>query len=167
MTGLRDDDSRITMALAYLGIAGARVLGRGGEGDVYEFSDDRVVKIYRQGSESELKRLAAFQEMLARQGFPFRTPQILEIGRVDKTLFTIEPRLPGATLAGRFSSLPTDQQRLALTNYYAALRLINEVELPDYAYGHVLPTENYPGGATTWGDFLDRQLDQSLKEAGS
>ena len=167
MTGLRDFDSQITMALAHLGIAGARLLGRGGEGTVYEFSDDRVVKIYRQGNEGELQRLATFQEMLSRQGFPFRTPQILEIGRVDETLFTIEPRLPGATLAGRFSSLSEDQQRMALTNYYAALRLINEVELPDYAYGHVLPTEDYPGGAATWIDFLDTQLDRSLEKAGA
>jgi aminoglycoside phosphotransferase len=167
MTGLRDFDSRITMALAHLGIAGARLLGRGGEGAVYEFSDDRVVKIYRQGNESELQRRASFQQWLARQGFPFRTPQILEIGRVDETLFTIEPRLPGATLAGRFSSLSEDQQRLALTNYYAALRVINEVELPDHAYGHVLPTEDYPGGAATWLDFLDWQLDRSLEQAGA
>ena len=167
MEGLRDFDSRATAVLAHLGIPSARLIGKGGEGVVYEFHDDRVVKIYRQGSESELKRLAAFQEWLARQNFPFRTPQILEIGRVDETLFTIEPRLPGETLSGRFSALSEDQQRLALTNYYAALRLINEVELPDDAYGHVLPTEDYPGGAATWVDFLDRQLDRSLEKAGA
>ena len=166
MTGLRNFDSRIITVLAHLGIPGARLIGKGGEGNVYAFHDDRVVKVYRQGSESELQRLAAFQEWLARQGFPFRTPQILEIGRVDETLFTIESRLPGATLAGRFSSLSEDQQRLALTNYYAALRLINEGELPDYAYGHVLPTEDYPAGAT-WVDFLDWQLDRSLEKAGA
>jgi aminoglycoside phosphotransferase len=155
------------MALAHLGIAGARLLGSGGEGTVYEFSDDRVVKIYRQGSEGELQRLASFQEWLARQGFPFRTPQILDIGHAHETLFTIEPRLPGATLAGRFSRLAEDQQRLALTNYYAALRLINEVELPHDAYGHVLPTAEYPGGAATWIDFLDWRLDRSLEKAGA
>lgn len=159
-------DSRATAVLAHLRIPGARLIGKGGEGNVYELHDDRVVKVYRQGSESELQRLAAFQEMLARQGFPFRTPRILDIGRVDKTLFTIERRLPGETLSGRFSSLSEDQQRLALTNYYAALRLINEVELPDYTYGHVLPTEDYPGGAATWVDFLDWQLDRSLEKAG-
>src|SRR5262245_40152061 len=114
MTGLRDFDSRITAVLAHLGIAGARLLGRGGEGNVYELGDDRVVKIYRQGSERELQRLASFQEWLARQGFSFGTPQILEIGRVDETVFTIEPRLPGEKLSGQFSSLSEDQQRLAL-----------------------------------------------------
>jgi len=164
---LSDFYSRAAAVLAHLGIPGARLLGKGGEGNVYEFSDDRVVKIYRQGNESELQRLATFQEWLARQGFPFRTPRILEIGRVEETLFTIEPRLPGATLSGRFSHLAEDQQRLALTSYYAALRLINAVELPDDAYGHVLPTEDYPGGAATWSDFLDRQLDRSLEQAGA
>ncbi len=167
MTELRDFDNRAMAVLAHLGIPSARLIGKGGEGSVYELHDDWVVKVYRQGSDSEPRRLAAFQETLARQNFPFRTPQILEIGRVDETIFTIEPRLPGATLAGRFSSLSEDQQRLALTNYYAALRLINDVELPDYAYGHVLPTEDYPGGAATWIDFLDRQLDRSLEEAGA
>ena len=150
MTGLRDFDSRVITVLAHLGIPGARLLGKGGEGNVYEFSDDRVVKVYRQGSKSELQRLAALQEWLARQGFPFSTPRILEIGCVVETLFTIERRLPGETLAGRFSALSDDQQRLALKNYYAALRLINEVELPDYSYGSTLPTEDYPGGAATW-----------------
>src|SRR5262245_9943305 len=120
MTGLRDFDSRIMTALAHLGIPGARLLGKGGEGNVYELGDDRVAKIYRQGNEGELQRLVTFQEWLARQGFPFRTPQLLEIGRVEETLFTIEPRLPGATLAGRFSALSDDQQRMALANYYAA-----------------------------------------------
>ena len=160
-------DSRAMAVLAHLGIPSARLIGKGGEGVVYEFGDDRVVKIYRQGSESELKRLAAFQEILARQGFPFRTPQILEIGRLDETVFTIERRLPGETLAGRFSALSEVQQRLALTNYYAALRLINEVELPDCAYGHVLPSDDYPGGAATWVDFLDWQLDRSLEKASA
>jgi aminoglycoside phosphotransferase (APT) family kinase protein len=164
---LSDVDSRATAVLAHLGIPSARLIGKGGEGSVYELHDDRVVKVYRQGSESELRRLTAFQEWLARQDFPFHTPRILEIGRVDETLFTIEPRLPGEMLSGRFSSLSEDQQRLALTNYYAALRLINDVELPDYEYGHVLPTEDYPGGAATWGDFLDRQLDRSLEMAGA
>ncbi|HEY7021771.1 MAG TPA: aminoglycoside phosphotransferase family protein [Ktedonobacterales bacterium] len=167
MSELSDFDGRVTTVLAHLGISDARLIGKGGEGNVYEFHDDRVVKVYRQGSESELQRLAAFQQWLAQQGFPFHTPQILEIGRVDETLFTIERCLPGATLSGRFSSLSEDQQRLALTNYYAALRLINAVELPDYAYGHMLPTEDYPGGAATWGDFLDWQLDRSLEAAGA
>jgi aminoglycoside phosphotransferase len=160
-------DSRATAVLAHLGIPSARLIGKGGEGKVYELHDDRVVKIYRQGNEGELLRLASFQEWLARQGFPFLTPQILDIGRVDETLFTIEPRLPGAALTGRFSSLAEDQQRLALTIYYAALRPINEIELPDYPYGHVLPTEDYPGGAATWPDFLDWQLDRSLEQAGA
>jgi aminoglycoside phosphotransferase len=167
VTELSDFDGRAAAVLAHLGVSGARLIGKGGEGIVYEFHDDRVVKIYRQGNESELHRLATFQEWLTRQNFPFRTPQILEIGRVDETVFTIERRLPGATLSGRFSSLSEDQQRQALTNYYAALRLINEVELPDDAYGHVLPTEEYPGGATTWIDFLDWQLDRSLEKAGA
>jgi aminoglycoside phosphotransferase (APT) family kinase protein len=160
-------DSKATAVLAHLGISSARLIGKGGEGIVYDFHDDRVVKIYRRGSESELQRLATFQEMLAQHDFPFPTPRILEIGRLDETVFTIERRLPGATLAGRFSALSEDQQRLALTNYYVALRLINEVELPDYAYGHVLPTEDYPGGAATWIDFLDSQLDRSLEKAGA
>jgi aminoglycoside phosphotransferase len=160
-------DSRATAVLAHLGIPSARLIGKGGEGNVYELHDDRVVKVYRRGRERELQRLATFQEMLARQGFPFSTPRILEIRRLDETLFTIERRLPGVTLAGRFSALPEDQRRLALTNYYAALRLINDVELPDYAYGHVLPTEDYPGGAATWVDFLDWQLDRSLEKAGA
>ena len=167
MTELSGFEKRATVVLAHLNIASARLIGKGGEGIVYELGNDRVVKIYRQGSESELKRLASFQETLARQGFPFHTPQILEIGRLDETLFTIESRLPGETLSGRFSSLSEDQQRQALTNYYAALRLIDEVELPDYAYGHVLPTEDYPGGAATWVDFLDWQLDRSLEKAGA
>jgi aminoglycoside phosphotransferase len=160
-------DGRAAAVLTHLGIPSARLIGKGGEGNVYELHDDRVVKVYRQGNESELKRLATFQGMLARQGFHFRTPQVLEIGRVDETIFTIEPRLPGETLSGRFSSLSEDQQRLALTNYYAALRLINEVELPDYTYGHVLPSADYPGGAATWVDFLDWQLDRSLEKAGA
>jgi aminoglycoside phosphotransferase len=160
-------DGGVAAVLAHLGIPSARLIGKGGEGSVYEFHDDRVVKIYRQGNEGEPQRLATFQEWLARQGFPFRTPQILEIMHVDETIFTIEPRLPGATLAGRFSSLSEEQQRLALTNYYAALRLINDVELPDYAYGHVMPTEDYPGAAATWVDFLDQQLDRSLEKAGA
>jgi aminoglycoside phosphotransferase len=160
-------DSRAGAVLAHLGIPGARLIGKGGEGNVYDHHDDRVVKVYRQGSESELRRLVAFQEWLTRQGFPFHTSRILEIGRLDETVFTIERRLPGATLAGRFPALSENRQRLALTNYYAALRLINEVELSDEAYGHVLPTEDYPGGAATWVDFLDRQLDRSLEQAGA
>jgi hypothetical protein len=111
----------VAAVLAHLGIAGAQagaqLLGRSGEGDVYEFGDDRVVKISPRGSERELQRLATFQEWLARQEFPFHIPRMLEIDRLDATVSTIESRLPGETLSGRFSSLSEDQQRLALTNY--------------------------------------------------
>jgi putative membrane protein len=170
MTELTGFDGGVLAVLAHLGIPDARLIGRGNEGRVYQYGDDRVVKIYQRASAVELERLAAFLATLAQQELPFRTPQILEIGLLDRTTFTIERRLPGETLEGRFSALSPARQRLALTNYFLAAGAIGRVELADRPYGHVLPLPDDDGGviaASTWGTFLQRQVARSLELAGA
>jgi len=170
MAGLSDFDGAVLAVLAHLGIPNARLMGQGGEGRVYEYRDDQVVKIYGGGSVEDLERLTAFQALLPRQGLPFRTPQILEIGHLDETVFTIEQRLLGEMLAGRFAALSPDEQRQALTHYFAAAEAIGSVELADYPYGHVLPVRDEAREAITapsWGVFLARQIERCLQKAGA
>lgn len=169
MTGLRDFDGDVSAVLAHLGISDARLIGRGNEGRVYEYRDDWVVKIYRRTNADELDHLSEFLSLLAQQDFPFQTPQILAIGRLEATTFTIERRLPGETLEGRFSALPQDKQRLALRNYFLAVGAIARVELADRPYGHVLSSCQDSGvvAASNWGAFLTWQIGRSVERAGA
>jgi putative membrane protein len=164
-----DFDGRVRTVLAHLGAPGAKLLGQGNEGRVYAYRDDRVAKIYMGTSGAVLERLADFQAVLARQGLPFHTPQILEIGWVGGTLFTIERRLPGEKLGHRFAALSQDAQRLALTNYFAAVEAINRVGLANRPFGHVLSSVDGADTITapTWAGFLEREIERSLERAGA
>lgn len=169
MTEVTDYDREVSGVLAHLGIPDAQLIGRGNEGRVYAFRDDRVVKVYQRASTGKLERLAALLSTLAQHELAFRTPQILEIGRLDTTTFTIERRLPGETLEGRFAALSADRQRLALTNCFMAAGAIGSIELADRPYGHVLPSGDNGEviAGTTWEAFLTRQLGRSLELAGA
>lgn len=168
LTGF-DGGGETLAVLAHLGIPDAQLLGRGNEGLVFAYRDDRAVKIYRSAGVEDLERLAAFQALLARQNLPYRTPEILEIGCLNGTSFTIEWRLPGETLEGRFSALSPDEQRLALMNYLLAVEAIGGVELADHPYGHILPSRDDMGGGSagsSWEAFLTWQIGRSLEKAG-
>jgi len=147
-----------------LKIANPQLIGKGGEGDVFAIGNGRVLKIYNKPNPEYLQALMALQKKLAGFSFPFKTPQILEIGEALGESYSLENLLPGETLDKKLPLLNEEQKQTALLEYFKALNTINSVRLDDYPYGQLLDVE----GAiktNTWSEYLLSKLDQEL--AGS
>jgi len=150
---------KVDRVFNHLKIHNPVLLGKGGEGWIYEYGGD-ALKIYPRNTDKQyLKNIQAFQSVLAEQHFPFNTPQIFTVGEVDGILYTVEKRLQGVQMDKMMIGMSTvDRQRL-YRNYYDAIRQVNTVMFPDLPYGQIIQT---PESITSnsWTDFLIQTLDQ-------
>ncbi len=151
------------LVLRQLGIQNSHLLGKGGEGWVYALDQDKAVKVYK-GNPGNLDDLVKFQQRLSSYHFPFATPQILNMGEIDGTVYTIEKRLQGKALDKILPSLTSDQKQEALANYFEAMQTFNTITLPDLPFGQIL------GGketikAPTWKEFLHAKLTQVAEKS--
>lgn len=157
--------NQVSEVLTHLNCPG-HLIGKGNQALVFEYRSDQVVKIYTNTDIHNLEQLAAFQAKLALHPLPFSTPQILEIGRVQETYYTIERYLHGDKLSLVFTSLSQQDQYRALTNYFTALEAFNAIKVESCPYGQVLPIDD-AFTASTWLEFLTQKLLQSIEESRS
>lgn len=143
----------IEQILQKLNIKEKIVLGEGGEGTVFAFDENRVVKIYKGGNPGYLQSISAFQRTLAEFALPFEVPLVYEIGKVGGTYYTIEKRLHGVTLDKLFGGLAEETKPLILKRYFEGLKAIHSVKLPWLPYGQILASDDQVTG-DCWQEYL-------------
>jgi len=137
------------------------LLGKGGEGWIYEYGDD-ALKVYPRNSDMQyLKNVQAFQGTLAKHQFSFDIPQIYEVGQVDGILYTVEKRLRGIQMDKKIIGMNTQDRQKIYRSYYDAIRQVNAVTFPDLPYGQIIQTAESVT-ADSWTDFLVQVLDQKV-----
>jgi aminoglycoside phosphotransferase (APT) family kinase protein len=153
---------KVFRTLAALKVHNPVLLGKGGEGHVFEYGQDSALKIYTgkfvEASESYLQSLRVLQDLIATHNLPFDTPRISEIGQIDGTYFTIEKLLHGTLMEHKFPTLEPKQQYKLLESYYRAMRSLGAIELPNRPFGNVLDIETAVRDAS-WPSFLKKMLD--------
>jgi aminoglycoside phosphotransferase len=137
----------------------APLLGRGGEGAVYDRGDGRVVKLYGPTTRAYLESVATLQRRVAGAGLPYATPLIEEIGEDAGGLHTVERRLSGRTLDALYAHLNEHERSSALRRYLEAVWLLNQIELPDAPFGQLVETSDRIT-ADTWPGFVRAKLGQ-------
>lgn len=122
MNHLTDDDATRILE-HWTDRAGARLLGRGMEGAVYEVGQNRIAKIWFGASEASLNRVQFFYDALSAKPFRFATPRIDEVHRVEDRCVTIEQRLAGTSLADHLETGHTgfEEARSTLVDVLAEL----------------------------------------------
>lgn len=107
----------------WVGSATAQLLGEGMEGAVYAISEDRVAKLWTDGSQQALVASQAFHTQLSAKKFTFEVPEIHEVHVLDGQCVTIERRLAGATMADRLAGgeLSPEVAQTALVGIVAEL----------------------------------------------
>jgi len=118
----------------------SQFLGKGGEGFIYAYGNDKVIKIYKYPT-VYLHSLMEFQDLLSRQNFSFKTPRIREIGKKYGIDYTIEDRLFGISMQEKFPAVSSEEKYIMLRSYYEALRQLHSVQLSHLPYGTILQTE--------------------------
>ncbi|MEU7994214.1 aminoglycoside phosphotransferase family protein [Micromonospora sp. NPDC049060] len=107
-----------------LGFAGAEVIGRGMEGEVYSLGDGLVGKVWFRRQRAELEPLRGFYTHLSDQRLSFRTPEILDIHEMAGHTVTVERELSGVPLrdALRSGQVTVEQAQHCMLAILAELR---------------------------------------------
>jgi len=151
--------------LKELQVNNPELLGKGGEGFVFTYRDDKVIKIYDHADEKYLNSLKKLQVIISTKNLPFDTPLIIEIGKVDETYYTIEKRLYGVLMEHKFPTLPKKEQYKLLKSYYDAIKALNSIEFPNLPYGNIVEVP-HPITDDTWTGFLVKTLHYKIQVAG-
>lgn len=157
--------NRVSKVLNKLTISNPVLLGRGGEGYIFSYGQDTVIKIFDNTTRDYLQNLAKLQKIIVKTSLPFSIPEIQEIGNVEENYYTIEKHLVGISMEQKFPALGTKNKYKLLKSYYEAVRALNSVELPELPYGNIL--NKYSSIIDrTWQGFLIRKAKQRVKRAG-
>lgn len=148
--------------LASLGISSPVRLGKGMEGHVYDFSSDKIIKIWLNTSadEQHLAERKQFYEQMDRNGLPFATPLIHEVSSFQGTFYTIERKLVGKRGDLFYLEADTTLRESLLTNYFAILAELAKVEIT-CKYGEVLSGPSGRTAGVSWSEFIRIKLEQT------
>lgn len=156
------DDRVIARIVRDMGVETPHLLGEGGEGLVFAYDVERVIKVYKRTTVAYLRRLQALQATLADAALPFATPAIAEIHQAGRVCYTVEKKLNGRPLDERLATLGEREAQRALAAYFDALPALHAVALPAEPYGQLLPRADRLRAAI-WPDFLLAKLEQRAR----
>lgn len=157
-----DSLANIQPILNQLKILSTQLIGKGGEGYVFDIGNGDVIKIYSKSSQEYLESLQSLQHRIAGAHLPYRTPVITGIGEVGGIFYSVEKRLVGQNLETLFSKLKGEQQFQALAQYLAALMPLRSIEVHDLPFGQILDNSTALHFAS-WKTFLLNKLHQKLE----
>jgi hypothetical protein len=155
----------IQQVLKELKVNNPELLGKGGEGYVFSYKNDLVIKIYDNADKKYLKSLQSFQSFLTTKYLPFTTPLIIKIDKSEETYYTIEKRLTGVLMEEKFPSVSEKDKYTMLNSYYEALKALNSIELLELPFGSIVDV-SHEINDETWPGFLIKMLDYKLKKTG-
>lgn len=152
----------IQPVLTQLKILPIQLIGKGGEGYVFDVGNGEVIKIYPKSSQKYLESLKNLQHRIAEAHLPYSTPIIERIGEVEGIFYSVEKRLVGQNLETLFSKLNEEQQFQALEQYLAALKPLRSIQVHDLPFGQILDTPTAVH-SSSWKTFLLDKLHQKLE----
>jgi Ser/Thr protein kinase RdoA (MazF antagonist) len=161
------EDPAVPSVLRAFGLGASMLLGRGGEASVYALDEERVLRIHRHGpTETTIERRASLLEALATHAreLPFAIPRVLEAHSLHERWVTIEPRLPGHSLANALQRAEDADRRALLRSYLDAVRLLSNLRCPGSFYGDLLVDDAIR--TSSFRDYAQRRARRSLDTAG-
>lgn len=156
------DFYEIQPVLNYLKISPNQLIGKGGEGYVFSYGNNKVVKIYKKSSKIYLEKLQKFQKIISQANLPYKTPLIESIGELNDIQYSVENKLEGKDLESVFSKLSSEQQSLVLKRYIIALKPLQKISVTHLPFGQVLGMASSLT-SSSWKEFLLNKLDQKLE----
>lgn len=158
--------SRIEKVLKSLKITNPVLLGKGGEGYVYEYDKD-ALKIYPRGTDLKyLENIQNFQRTLKDNLFTFATPEIFYLGMVDDVPYSVEKRLTGIQMDKKIIGVSTKDRQKMYLSYYNAIRQVGAITYPDSPFGQIIKTDGQLT-ANTWVDFLTSTVERKIEKTRS
>ena len=156
----------VVKVLDFLHIPQSDLIGYGGEGYVYLYDIDHVVKIYPKSSREYLKGVQKLQSFISSFPLPYKTSNILEINNIDSTFYTIELKLDGMTLDKKLETLKEKEKYKALLNFVEAVKYLKVIQVEDKQYGQIIKTSKSIS-SDSWSGYLIEKLLMTLTNSSS
>lgn len=139
-----------------LGIKEPVLLGEGSESQTYDYTTDKVVKIYKGLVERDnLDHLCAIYTWLSTHHLPFAVPEIYAIELHEGTVYLVEKKLAGRPISTVYAQLQTNERQRLLSNYLEAVRHLQGAILPTQPYGSIFHAPGQsPVPYQSWRQFL-------------
>lgn len=150
--------------LRRFGLSDQELLGSGGESRVYALDDDRVLRVFGPGAtEAKIDGLLRFYETLDVTDVDFLVPDVLESGREDDLIYSIETRLPGRDLSTVFNELDHEARVRALKDLARVAGEVRKLRSSFASYGEILADN--PVERDSWSEFLLDRARMSLRRS--
>jgi putative membrane protein len=130
--------------LAEFGTSRDRLLGGGGESEVFAIDDQRVLRIYRRphaDTDQTVAQLRALYEGWAGADIGIEVPKILEVGRRDQRFFTIDRRFSGENFSAWLQRAETADRRAALASLLDAAERLRRLPSPVAGFARLVGQE--------------------------
>jgi putative membrane protein len=132
--------------LARFGIGRKRLLGSGGESEVFALDDERVLRLYRSTHEApertseQLKTLYDLWATTPADTGPvaLELPRILELGDHAGRRYSIDRRMSGRIMSAWLPRISVDQRRHILLDYLDAAAALQRLSTPTTSFARLI-----------------------------
>ena len=139
------------------------LLGQGSESQVYGYTNDAVVRIYKSDVSIEsLNELNTIYTFLSSHNLPFDIPRLYEICHIDDVVFQIEKRLVGTSPALVYEKLKERQRQRLLLNFLEAVDSFKSITLDERDYGRLMKDVEDTTHYTNWPQFIKEKAPLKL-----
>ncbi len=156
--------------LAWFGLDRSRLLGSGGESEVFALDEGRVLRLYRSTHEApaqtaaQLRRLYDLWATTPPSGpVPFQVPRILDAGQLAGRYFTVDRRMSGRMLSGWLTRAPLAERREVLLSYLNAAAALHRLPSPTTNFARLIGEDVREFDSLA--ELLTAQLSQSLQQS--
>ncbi len=141
------------------------LLGQGSESQVYSYTEDAVVRIYKSAVSIEyLNELDTIYPLLSSHNLPFDIPRLYEIRQKDGIVFQIEKRLMGKSPVLVYEQLDERQRQRLLLNFLEAVDSFKDITIDTRNYGRLITDAKDVAQYTSWLQFIQEKAPLKLHE---
>ncbi len=148
--------------LSHLGITQPIQLGKGMQSIVYDYSKDKIVKIWLDPliNLKRLQELKTFYQNINWSSNKISIPNIYEVGSYEGIFFSIEKKLIGENASHVYLKSDVKTRKSLLNNYFDILDELKLIEI-DGEYGEQFTGQLGRITNTDWSKFIQAKLNQT------
>ncbi len=153
---------KYTKLLKHLKIPQANLLGQGMEGLIFNYSEEKVLKIWFRGNKHRLKNRKKLYETVQKQ-IQVPVPEIYNVAQFGDLTYTIEKKIMGQPGHLAYAASSNEIQKKLLDNYFDLLQELKFVSI-NGQYGQLVADSHEKIQTTTWNEYIKIKLQKTLEK---
>ena len=156
--------------LAHFGLSRSRLIGSGGESEVFALDDQRVLRLYRSTHEAPQTTSEQLRELYdlwadspAATAMPLELPRILDAGEIGGRRFTVDRRMSGIILSDWLPRAGVEERRKVLGGYLQAAASLHLLPSPTRTFARLIGEDRRE--FSTLAELLTDQLGRAVQRS--